>query len=186
MRWWQRAREGEGQVVLLSGEPGIGKSRIIQAVQDGLGAEPHTRLRYFCSPHHQDSALGSHSASLQASLLARLDRLAPVRDMAQIAAALGRQFSHELISAVAEVPEQKLEDALDRLVGAELTFRRGIPPTPSTLLSTHWCRMLHTAPCSGVSDGRSMEGLPPSLKKNFRRSSLLNLPSWLTISPKLG
>jgi predicted ATPase len=67
-------------------------------------------------------------ATLQASLLARLDRLAPVRDVAQIGAALGRQFSHELISAVAETPQQELDSALAQLVSAELIFRRGTPP----------------------------------------------------------
>ena len=66
--------------------------------------------------------------SLQESLLARLDRLAPTSDVAQIASALGRQFSHELISAVAGMPERKLEDALTQLVNAELIFRRGTPP----------------------------------------------------------
>ena len=66
--------------------------------------------------------------SLQESLLARLDRLAPISDTAQIAAALGRQFSHELISAVAAMPRQQLDDALAQLVNAELIFRRGTPP----------------------------------------------------------
>ena len=66
--------------------------------------------------------------SLQASLLARLDRLAPTSEVAQIAAALGRQFSHELISAVAAMPRQQLDDALAQLVNAELIFRRGTPP----------------------------------------------------------
>jgi tetratricopeptide (TPR) repeat protein len=66
--------------------------------------------------------------SLNASLLARLDRLAPTREVAQIAAALGRQFSHELISAVATIPKQQLDDALAQLVNAELIFRRGMPP----------------------------------------------------------
>jgi predicted ATPase len=66
--------------------------------------------------------------SLQESLLARLDRLAPTSDVAQIAAALGRQFSHELISAVAAMPRQQLDDALGQLVNAELIFRRGTPP----------------------------------------------------------
>jgi predicted ATPase len=66
--------------------------------------------------------------SLHASLLARLDRLAPIREIAQIGAALGRQFSHELISAVATIPKQQLDDALAQLVRAELIFRRGTPP----------------------------------------------------------
>jgi predicted ATPase len=66
--------------------------------------------------------------TLQASLLARLDRLAPVREVAQIAATLGRHFSHELISAVAKIPQQVLNGALAQLVDAELIFRRGVPP----------------------------------------------------------
>ncbi len=66
--------------------------------------------------------------TLQASLLARLDRLAPVREVAQIGAALGRKFSHELIAAVAAMPQAKLDDALAQLVSAELIYRRGTPP----------------------------------------------------------
>lgn len=66
--------------------------------------------------------------SLHASLLARLDRLAPVRELAQIGAALGRSFSHELISAVAAMPQQQVDGALTQLVRAELVFQRGIPP----------------------------------------------------------
>jgi hypothetical protein len=66
--------------------------------------------------------------SLHASLLARLDRLAPTRELAQIGAALGRQFSHELISAVAQMPHRQVDDALEQLVRAELIFRRGTPP----------------------------------------------------------
>ena len=56
LRRWSKAKSGEGQVVLLSGEPGIGKSRLTAALLERLAGEPHTRLRYFCSPQHTDSA----------------------------------------------------------------------------------------------------------------------------------
>ena len=57
LRRWSKAKTGEGQVVLLSGEAGIGKSRLTAALMERLEGEPHTRLRYFCSPQHTDSAL---------------------------------------------------------------------------------------------------------------------------------
>ena len=65
IRRWQQAKNGEGRVVLISGEPGIGKSRLTAALSEHIGSEPYTRLRYFCSPHHQDSALYPFIAQLE-------------------------------------------------------------------------------------------------------------------------
>ena len=67
-------------------------------------------------------------ASLHASLMARLDRLGPAKEVAQIGAAIGREFSHALLAAVAGKPEAELASALDRLIAAGLLFRQGVPP----------------------------------------------------------
>ena len=67
-------------------------------------------------------------ASLHASLMARLDRLGPAKEVAQIGAVIGREFSHALLAAVARKPEAELESALERLIEAGLLFRQGVPP----------------------------------------------------------
>jgi class 3 adenylate cyclase/predicted ATPase len=72
-------------------------------------------------------------ASLHASLMARLDRLGGSKELAQIGAAIGREFSHELLLAVARRPEAKLEMQLDRLIRAGLLFRQGVPPDATYL-----------------------------------------------------
>ena len=65
LRRWEQAKHGDGCALLISGEPGIGKSRITETIVERLSGEPHTRLRYFCSPHHQDSALYPSIAQLE-------------------------------------------------------------------------------------------------------------------------
>ena len=57
LRRWAQAKAGAGRAVLISAEAGIGKSRLAEALVERIAGEPHMRLRYFCSPHHQDSAL---------------------------------------------------------------------------------------------------------------------------------
>ena len=70
-------------------------------------------------------------ASLHASLMARLDRVPGVKEVAQVAACIGREFAYPLLAAVSPVPEPELRAALDRLAAAELVFARGEPPEAS-------------------------------------------------------
>ena len=72
-------------------------------------------------------------ASLHASLMARLDRLGAAKEVAQIGAAIGREFTHALLAAVVRKPEHELGSALDRIVRAGLLFRQGAPPHASFL-----------------------------------------------------
>src|SRR6266404_5519708 len=72
-------------------------------------------------------------ASLHASLMARLDRLGPAKEVAQIGTAIGREFSHALLAAVVRKPEAELGSALDRLVAAGLLFRQGVLPNTTYL-----------------------------------------------------
>src|SRR5260370_23403167 len=82
-RRWDQAKLGDGRVVLLSGEPGIGKSRIAESLLASLEGEQHARLRYFCSPHHTQSPLYPSIAQLEraasfepgSSAKAKLDKL---------------------------------------------------------------------------------------------------------------
>ena len=72
-------------------------------------------------------------ASLHASLMARLDRLGPAKQVAQIGAVIGREFSHALLASVALKKEKELQSALDALIRAGLLFRQGVPPTATYL-----------------------------------------------------
>jgi class 3 adenylate cyclase/predicted ATPase len=132
LRRWGRVKAGDGQVVLISGEPGIGKSRIAAELEGRLHAEPHIRLRYFCSPYHQDSALypfvdqlGRASGFLaDDSPAARIEKLEallaraapPDEDVAFIADLLSLSASdrHPLPNLS---PQRKKERTLEALIG---------------------------------------------------------------------
>ena len=108
MERWGWARDGDGQVVLLTGEPGIGKSRMLRTLRERLGDEPHTALSHYCSPHHTNSALYPVIGLLERA--ARLDRDEPPEEqLARLEAMLGRSGERldevvPLVAALLGVP----------------------------------------------------------------------------------
>ena len=103
-RRWEQAKAGEGQIVLVCGEPGIGKSRIAQTMVERVSVEPHTRLRYFCSPHHQDSALYPSIAQLERAAGFRREDTAEQRlDKLEAVLAQGTNDLSEIVPLLADL-----------------------------------------------------------------------------------
>jgi class 3 adenylate cyclase/predicted ATPase len=151
-RRWQRAKPGEGQVVLLSGEAGIGKSRLTAELLKRLAADPHTRLRYFCSPQHTDSAFYPIIGQMQRAAghaqddpsKARLDKLdavlaqtsTSIQDAALFAEMLslpndGRYPALEL------APQQRRQRTLEALT-AQLVALASRQPVLMIFEDVHW------------------------------------------------
>jgi class 3 adenylate cyclase/predicted ATPase len=116
LRRWSKSKSGEGQVVLLSGEAGIGKSRLTAALLERLAGEPHTRLRYFCSPQHTDSALYPIISQLErAAGLAHHDTAQAKRDKLDglLARSLAARADAALFAELLSLPNDGRYPTLD-------------------------------------------------------------------------
>ena len=152
LRRWSKAKTGEGQVVLLSGEAGIGKSRLTAAMLERLASEPHTRLRYFCSPQHTDSALYPIIGQMEraAGLThddkpnARLDKLdvmlARTSTSTQDAALFAEMLSLAIdgrYPALELAPQQRRQRTLEALTG-QLAGLASQQPVLMIFEDVHW------------------------------------------------
>jgi class 3 adenylate cyclase/predicted ATPase len=152
LRRWARAKGSDGQVVLISGEPGIGKSRLTAALEERLHGEAHFRLRYFCSPYHQDSALFPFIDQLgRASGFARDDP--PVAKLGKLEALLsGAAPAEQDVALIADLlslpaserhplpnlsPQRKKERTLEALI-RQLEGLTRQQPAVMVLEDAHW------------------------------------------------
>jgi class 3 adenylate cyclase/tetratricopeptide (TPR) repeat protein len=152
LRRWNQAKSGEGRIVLISAEPGIGKSRLTEAVEERIAQERHRRLRYFCSPHHQDSAFYPLIGQLErAAGFARGDDTAVrQRKLAEMATASGmtdddRSTLADLLSlpdttakqSPELTPQRKKEKTFEALIrGLEAVARQ--QPVLMVFEDVHW------------------------------------------------
>ncbi|MBV8287091.1 MAG: AAA family ATPase [Hyphomicrobiales bacterium] len=180
LRRWARAKTGEGQVVLLSGEGGIGKSRLTAALLERLITEPHIRLRYFCSPQHTDSAFYPIIGQMERAAglahddtpQARLDKLDTVLAQTSTSTQDAALFA-ELLSlpndgrypALELTPEQRRQKTLEALsLQMEVLSRQS--PVLMIFEDAHW-----TDPTSLEAFGRAVDRvatLPVLLIVTFR------------------
>ena len=166
LRRWSRAKTGEGQVVLLSGEAGIGKSRLTAALLERLSGEAHTRLRYFCSPQHTDSAFYPIIGQMERAAglahddkpQAKLDKLDAVLAQTSTSTEDAALFAEMLslpndgrYSALELAPEQRRQRTLEALTLqlAELARQQ---PVLMIFEDAHW-----TDPTSLEAFGRTVD-----------------------------
>ena len=180
LRRWSKAKTGEGQVVLLSGEAGIGKSRLTAALMERLASAPHTRLRYFCSPQHTDSAFYPIIGQMERAAgcvhddtpQAKLDKLDAVlaqtstriEDVALFAEMLSLPNDGRYL-AIGLTPEQRRQRTLEALT-EQLAGLANQNPVLMIFEDAHW-----TDPTSLEAFGRTVDQiktLPALLIVTFR------------------
>ena len=168
LRRWSKAKTGEGQVVLLSGEAGIGKSRLAAALMERLATEPHTRLRYFCSPQHTDSAFYPIIGQMERaarftyadSVQVKLDKLDAVLALASTSNEDAALFA-EMLSLPSDgrypslelTPQQRRQKTLEALFAQVETFARK-SPVLMVFEDAHW-----SDPTSLETFGRAVDRL---------------------------
>jgi DNA-binding winged helix-turn-helix (wHTH) protein len=152
LRRWSRAKTGEGQLVLLSGEAGIGKSRLTAALLEAMTSEPHARLRNFCSPQHTDSALHPTIGQIERAagfarddtLQAKLDKLDALLAQSSTSAQDAALFT-EMLSLPNDgrypmlelSPQQRRQKTLEALVAQVETLSR-LDPVLMILEDAQW------------------------------------------------
>ena len=180
LRRWSRAKTGEGLVVLLSGEAGIGKSQLTAALLERLAPEPHTRLRYFCSPQHTDSALYPIIGQMERAAglahddtpIAKLDKLDGLFAQTSTSKQDATLFA-EMLSLPSEgrypalelAPQQRRQKTLEALT-AQLVGLASQQPVLMIFEDAHW-----TDPTSLEAFGRAVDRiktLPALLIVTFR------------------
>ena len=195
LRRWSKAKTAEGQVVLLSGEAGIGKSRLTAALLERLAAEPHTRLRYFCSPHATDSALHPIIGQMERAAgfahddasQAKLDKLDAVLAQTSTSREDTALFA-ELLSlpndgrypALALDPPQRRQKTLEAL-GAQLEALAHQRPVLMIFEDAHWADPTSLEALNRIVD--QIRTLPVLLIATFRPE--FNAP-WLGQSRVTG
>ncbi|MBR1211990.1 adenylate/guanylate cyclase domain-containing protein [Bradyrhizobium sp. JYMT SZCCT0180] len=152
LRRWSRAGGGEGQVVLISGEAGIGKSRLTAALLERLAGEPHTRLRYFCSPQHTDNAFNPIIGQMERAAGFRHDDAPQVKcDKLDTLLAQASTSSHDIVlfanmlslpndgryPALGLTPQQQRQRTLQALV-SQLEALTRQSPVLMIFEDAHW------------------------------------------------
>ena len=153
IRRWQRAKDDVGEIVLISGEAGIGKSRLAAAIQEKLSGEPHITQRYFCSPHHRDSAFYPFIAQIErAAGFTRKDPPEAKLDKLEALFAQPEADASETLALVADLlaipvegrypacpsdPQRKRALVL-RILVAQLEFLTRLRPVFLIFEDAHW------------------------------------------------